>query len=52
MAAVDATFAVWDGKVLLFDDGYWELALPLPFGGRWETERGCGGDVEVGFDEL
>lgn len=28
------------------------MVLPLPFGGRWETERGWGGDVEVGFDEL
>jgi hypothetical protein len=36
---------------LLFD-GYWDAVLPLPFGGKWETERGWGGDVEVGFDEL
>lgn len=36
---------------MLFD-GYCDVVLLLPFGGKWETERGWGGDVEVGFDEL
>ena len=37
---------------MLAFDGYCDGGLPLPFGGKWETERGWGGDVEVGFDEL
>jgi hypothetical protein len=36
---------------LLFG-GYCDEVLPLPFDGKWETERGWGGDEEVGFDEL
>lgn len=32
-------------------DGYWPVVLSLPFG-RWETDRGWGWEVEVGFVEL